>query len=124
MLKRPLNPRFNEAVLTGRKTTTIRDKAWPVGVPIMLYNWSGAAYRSKQNNVAAITVALVQPIRITRNHDKSMSYQVAAGDGHTTAGGLWQSEGFDCQDDMDAWFRLLLDPGKSLHQYLMHFTLQ
>lgn len=37
MIKRPLNSQFREKVLCGEKTTTIRDKAWPVGVPIMLY---------------------------------------------------------------------------------------
>lgn len=40
MIKRPLDKRFNAAVLTGKKFTTIRGKPWPVGVPIMLYNWS------------------------------------------------------------------------------------
>jgi len=54
MLKRPLNSRFREPLLRDEKTTTIRDKTWPVGVPIMLHNWSGAAYRSKQIDVAPV----------------------------------------------------------------------
>ena len=32
MIKRPLNPRFITPVLDDKKTTTIRDKAWTVGV--------------------------------------------------------------------------------------------
>ena len=43
MLKRPINSRFRELVLRDEKTTTIRDKPWPVGVPIMLYSWTGSA---------------------------------------------------------------------------------
>ena len=66
MIKRPLNPRFSDAVREGRKFTTIRADLWPVGVPIMLYNWSGAAYRSKQIDVAAIIVQGFWLIEITR----------------------------------------------------------
>jgi hypothetical protein len=46
MLKRPLNSRFNDAVLANQKITAILDKPWPIGVPIMLYNWTGAAYHN------------------------------------------------------------------------------
>lgn len=61
MLKRPLNSRFTAAVRIGRKITTIRDKPWRTDLSVMLYNWSGAAYRSKQIDVAAVQVLGVRP---------------------------------------------------------------
>lgn len=36
MIRRPLNSRFNQKVLDQIKVTTLRDKPWPVGVPIQL----------------------------------------------------------------------------------------
>lgn len=123
MLKRPLNPRFADAVLTGLKTTTIREKPWPLQKPIMLFRWQTTPYRSKQIDIAAVIASSVQPIRITRNHDSTMAYQVASGDGQTAADSLWQSEGFESQDDMDHWFRTLLEPGHCLYHHLMRFSL-
>ena len=74
MIKRPLNSRFSDAVLEGRKVTTIRDTPWPVGKPIMLYNWSGAAYRSPQIDVAAVLVVETTLIRIgTANYRNARS---------------------------------------------------
>ena len=52
MTRRPLNERFANKVLAEIKHTTIRDKAWPMGKPIMLFRWSGKPYRSKQIEVA------------------------------------------------------------------------
>jgi len=75
MIKRPLNSRFSDAVREGRKITTIRDNPWPVGKQIMLYNWSGAAYRSKQNDVAAVTVLATSPVTISRVGD-AMTYAI------------------------------------------------
>jgi hypothetical protein len=40
MIKCPLSPQFSDAVRNGVKTTTIRSKPWPIGRPIMLFNWS------------------------------------------------------------------------------------
>ena len=57
MIKRPLDPKFSDAVREGRKVTTIREKPWPVGKPIMLYNWSGIPYRSKHIDVASVKVS-------------------------------------------------------------------
>jgi hypothetical protein len=54
MIKRPLNSQFPEKVEDLVKITTIRNEPWPVGVPIMLYCWSGKPYRSKHKNVCPI----------------------------------------------------------------------
>jgi len=117
MLKRPLNPRFTQPVLDGIKTTTIRDKFWPTGVPIMLYNWSGAAYRSKQIDVAPVIVSSVSPITITHRSDGDMIYLYGPRDR------LHETEGFDSRVDMDEWFRQKIKPGQTVTKVLMRFHL-
>ena len=118
MIKRPLNSRFRSPVLGDAKTTTIRDKAWPVGVPIMLYNWAGAAYRSKQVNVAPVVVRGFWTIRITHLHRGDiMVYQC----GKESGPELYKSEGFASQEEMDAWFRPLVKPGQTIEKTLMVF---
>jgi hypothetical protein len=116
MIKRPLNPRFREQVLDGRKTTTIRNKPWPVGVPIMLYNWTGAPYRSKQLDVAAIVVKGFWTIRITHREDGGMLY--AYGRVKTP---LHETEGFASRAEMDEWFRPLVQRGQTVEKTLMLF---
>lgn len=119
MIKRPLHARFREAVLRDEKTTTIRAKAWPVGVPIMLYNWSGAAYRSKQIDVSPVIVRGWWTIRITRlNRGDIMVYRC----GKESGPALYQSEGFASQEEMDEWFRPLVKPGKTIEKTLMLFS--
>lgn len=120
MIKRPLHPRFSEAVLTGRKFTTIRDKPWPVGEPIMLYNWTGPAYRSKQKDIAPIIVQGWWPIGIGHNPDGTMRYTVGMDCGTP----LHQTEGFSSQEEMDAWFRPLVKPNQPIQKYIMRFRLQ
>lgn len=118
MIKRPLDSRFRELVLTDRKTTTIRSAAWPVGVPIMLYSWSGTPYRSKQVDVAAVIVKGFWTIRITRlRRGDVMVYQC----GKESGPALYQSEGFASQEEMDAWFRRLVQPGTTIEKTLMLF---
>ena len=117
MIKRPLDRRFSELVLSGMKTTTIRDRAWPVGVPIMLYNWSGAPYRSKQVDVAAVKVCGFWTIRITLRQDGSMIYDC----GKESGPELWKSEGFASQKEMDDWFRPLVKPDQTVEKTLMRF---
>lgn len=119
MIKRPLNSRFSDAVLKGRKTTTIRDNPWPVGVPIMLYNWSGAAYRSKQIDVAPIVVKSVELIHITRRFDGDMIYSY----GPMRDGRIHETEGFESRAEMDEWFRALVKPGQTVTKALMRFRL-
>jgi hypothetical protein len=121
MIKRPLNPRFSQAVLDGRKTTTIRDSFWPCDVPIMLYNWSGAAYRSKQVNVAPVMVQCIAPIRITHKEDGDILY--VWGRAALEYPPLYETEGFASRAEMDAWFRPLIKPGQTAAKILMRFSL-
>lgn len=123
MIKRPLHPRFTPAVLSGRKTTTIRDKPWPLATPIMLYNWSGAAYRSLQVNVAPILVTTVNRVHISRHLDGTMLYAYNR-NADNQATSLWETEGFDTRLDMDLWFSALLKPGQSVTKSLMRFHLK
>ena len=119
MIKRPLNPRFSSAVLEGRKFTTIREKPWAVGVPIMLYNWSDAAYRSKQIDVAAVMVEGVYPIKISHDEKMGMRYSIHA----VEQIALWSTEGFGSRAEMDEWFRPLVKPGQTVAKTLMRFRL-
>lgn len=118
MLKRPLNPQFSAAVLAGRKVTTIRSKPWPVWKDIMLYNWSGAAYRSKQVDVAAIIVESENEIIIT-NVDGGMVFTPDSVDGIP----IYKTEGFDSWGDMNDWFSALIKPGETEVRHLMRFRL-
>lgn len=119
MLKRPLNSRFTQAVLDGRKFTTIRENPWPVGSPIMLYNWSGAAYRSKQADVAPVIVTGFWPITIGQTENGEMLYAYGMDIGRA----LWETEGFESREAMDEWFRAIVRPGKSVMRWLMRFSL-
>lgn len=118
MLKRPLNSRFREQVLADKKTTTIRDNPWPVGVPIMLYNWSGAPYHSKQADVAPVIVESSRPIHITQLGDGTMNYAYKGDVGGRL---LYETEGFASRAEMDAWFRAITKPGKTVTKSLMLF---
>jgi hypothetical protein len=122
MMRRPLHSRFSAAVRAGRKTTTMREKAWPVGVPILLYNWSEKPYRSTQLEVAVVVVEWVDEVDIWRDPDGKMSYGWQR---RSTSGGrcLWEREGFESQTDMDMWFRPLAKPGVTLKRKLMGFRL-
>ncbi len=119
MIKRPLNSRFSDAIREGIKITTIRDNPWPVAKPVMLYNWSGAAYRSKQVDVAAVMVLASSPVTIARIGDV-MTYQIAY---EWPIGPLWKTEGFESQDDMDSWFRPKMKSGQAIQKSLMRFEL-
>lgn len=119
MIKRPLNVRFRNPVLTGVKTSTIRNKPWPVGVQIMLYNWSGAAYRSPQLDVAAVIVREVRAIRITHRYDGGMLYAY----GQPNERRLHETEGFATREELDAWFRPLVRRGATVEKAMMFFSL-
>ena len=118
MIKRPLSPQFADLVKQGRKTTTIRRTAWPMGVPIMLYRWEGKAFRSKQVNVAIIRVVDLCAIKITRRTDGKMMFDPA----QWRASLLWATEGFESPEAMDAWFREKIAPGKTVQMVLMDFV--
>lgn len=117
MIKRPINHRFHGAVLADRKTTTIRDKPWPVGVPIMLYAWSGAAYRSKQLDITPVVVLETTEIEINRTIWGVGYWKKGTSDFMN----LWIGEGFESQKDMDAWFLEIVKPGQTLKKHLMRF---
>ncbi len=119
MIKRPLDSRFSEKVKSGAKFTTIRSKPWPVGKPIMLYNWSGKPYRSPQIDVAAVTVLGFWPIVIVHQHDGKMLY----GCGMESDVPLWQREGFESEAAMDDWFRKSVKKGETVFKHLMRFKL-
>lgn len=130
MLKRPVNSRFNDRIRAGIKITTIREKPWPVGKPIMLYNWSGKPYGSPQRDVVAVEVVFTCPILIRKSYGGTMNYSIGFADleryFHQFDSALipiplWQCEGFDSQDDMDAWFRAVLKPGTTTEMHLCRF---
>jgi hypothetical protein len=85
----------------------------------MLYNWSGAAYRSKQIDVAAVTVKGVLPIEIHRRSDGEMFYACNLSGSRM----LHETEGFESREELDAWFRPLLKPGQTVTKFLMRFRL-
>lgn len=118
MIRRPLHERFSGKVLQEIKTTTIRDKAWPMGRPIMLFNWSGKPYRSPQVNVAPVIVRETSTIKI-HNNAGEMVYKTCP----LFVARLFHSEGFEDQSDMDNWFRPLVKDGEFVIKYVMRFRL-
>lgn len=121
MIKRPLNARFSDKVKAEIKITTIRANPWPTDVPIMLYNWSGAAYRSKQIDVAAVVVWLATPIKIKHLSGGEVRYYYDFPDPRGFR--LWETEGFESREEMDEWFRKVVKPGQTKEQTLMRFKL-
>ena len=85
----------------------------------MLYNWSGAAYRSPQVDVAPIVVVGFWPIEIAHVKEIALCY----GHGMENAKPLWQTEGFESSEELDAWFRPLVKPGQTVVKHLMRFRL-
>lgn len=119
MIKRPINPRFSAAVREGRKFTTIRLKPWPIWKPIMLYNWSGAAYRSKQIDVAVIEVEEVLEMVITHDEHGGLVFGRDQIDGIP----IYKTEGFDDAGQMQEWFSKVVPIGKTVEFSLMRFRL-
>lgn len=119
MHRRSFNPRFRQPILDGIKTTTIRDKPWPIDTPIMAFEWTGKPYRSKQKDIAPVTVNSAISITITRNEDGSMDFPIIMGLGRH----LWECEGFNTQADMDTWFQSKMKPGQSITKVLHRFRL-
>lgn len=120
MIKRPLNERFGPKVLDLIKFTTIRDKPWPIGVPIMLYHWSGKPYASPHQNLAPVEVVDTTPIHIGRTAMGSMFYMPNR---RIVTGPLWACEGFDSEEEMHAWFSLKIKEGRTVMKHLMRFAL-
>ncbi len=116
MIKRPLNSRFNAAILSGRKVTTIRSKPWPVWKDVMLYNWSGLPYRSKQIDLCPVVVESETQIIIS-NVKGVLSFYPDKVDGTS----LFITEGFNSQSDLEEWFSKLVKPGQTITKHLMRF---
>jgi hypothetical protein len=119
MTKRSVSERFRQPIEEEIKNSTIRSKAWPLGVPIMLYTWEGKPYRSKHKDLRAVIVNYVYEIQITHLDGGKMRYER----GGYEYKGLWIGEGFLSQDDMDTWFRDVVKKGETLMQYMMCFSL-
>ena len=85
----------------------------------MIYNWSGAAYRSKQVDVAPIIVMGFWTILITHEKDGSMSYFY----GMKNEKPLHETEGFNSREELDDWFRPLVKIGTTVGKTLMRFRL-
>lgn len=120
MIRRPINERFNAKVLAGIKITTIRENPWPVKKPIMLYNWSGAAYRSKQIDVAPVIVTAATSIDISLgDFTDIVEFSEIMGLGRP----LWECEGFNGPIDMNDWFLPLIKPRQVITKILMRFRL-
>lgn len=119
MIKRPVHHRFRDAVLEGRKITTMREKPWPVGVPIILYHWTGAPYRSKHADVAVIEVLQTDWVEITRNLNGGLRYGRLGN--FELPWPLWVCEGFGARADMDEWFEPLMKKAPKITRHLMLF---
>ena len=85
----------------------------------MLYNWSGAAYRSKQVDVAAIEVEEVLEIVVTHDRDGGIVFSRDKIDGIP----IHQTEGFDDAGQMHEWFAKVVPVGKTVELALMRFRL-
>ncbi|NBU23858.1 MAG: hypothetical protein EBS38_08170 [Actinobacteria bacterium] len=120
MIRRPLNEQFADKVFAGIKTTTIRDNPWPAGKPIMLFRWEGKPYRSKQVEIAPVIVEETEPIGLWLDYKSGrLDHSDPMGLGRP----LWQCEGFNSFDEMDAWFRCKMLPGQTVTKALMRFRL-
>jgi hypothetical protein len=125
MIRRPLDPQFNAAVEAEIKTTTIREKPWPVGVPIMLYNWKGRPYGkgSTQVDVRAVIVRETTPIRLYQTRHGAMGYFYPGDPGNPGTRALWETEGFPSKEAMYDWFRPHVKPTTTIEKHLMRFEL-
>ena len=122
MIRRPFMSRFRQPILDEVKFTTIRKKPWPIGVPIMAYEWSGLPYRSPQIEIAPVIVSETTLIRIGVSDDAKLIFFHPARNIHVGFH-LWQSEGFFSQEEMDDWFRAKIKPGQTIERHLMRFSL-
>jgi hypothetical protein len=120
MHRRSLNIRFKDKALAGIKTTTIRDKVWPIGVPIMLFHWADKPYRSKQIEIAPIIVTAATPIDISLgDFSDCLIFSHIIGLDRP----LWQCEGFNGPLDMNDWFLPKIKPRTTVTKFLHRFQL-
>lgn len=120
MIRRSFNPRFRQPILDGIKTTTIRDACWPIGKPIMAFEWTGKPYRSKQAEIAPIIVTAATAIDISLGEFfDCVMFSEIMGLGRP----LWQCEGFNGPLDMNEWFLPKMKPGQTVTKFLHRFEL-
>jgi hypothetical protein len=120
MIRRSFNPRFRNPIWQGIKTTTIRDTAWPIGKPIMAFEWTGKPYRSKQSDIASIIVTAATPIDISLGEfSDCVTFSEIMGLGRP----LWQCEGFNGPLDMNDWFLPKMKSGQTVTKILHRFEL-
>ena len=119
MIKRPLNPQFESAVLEGRKFTTIRQNPWPVWQPIMLYRWTDKPYRSKQIDIVAVEVEETLEMIVTHDRDGGIVFGRDKIDGKP----IHETEGFESAGQMQEWFSKVVPVGKTIELALMRFRL-
>ena len=120
MIKRVVSERFKAVILDGTKTTTIRDRDWPIGRPIMLFHWAAKPYRSKHVDIHEVHVKIRWPIEIEHRSDGQMAFHVGMDQSKAP---LWKTEGFSSITEMDDWFRPLVTRGRSSWKVLMRFEL-
>jgi hypothetical protein len=85
----------------------------------MLYNWSGAAYRSKQVDVAAVEVEEVLEMIVTHDRDGGIVFGRDKIDGIP----IHKTEGFADAGEMQRWFAKVIPVGKTFELALMRFRL-
>lgn len=121
MIKRPIDRRFKEAVLEGRKITTIRKTPWPISKPIMLFHWAYKPYRSEHKNVCAVEALSERTIFIDHSKYGKIQYFFPIPLREISGDELWKLEGFESQEAMDTWFREATKPESTTTMHLMHF---
>lgn len=85
----------------------------------MLYNWSGAPYRSKHIDVAVIEVEEVLEMIVTHDPDGGIIFGRDNIDGIP----IHRTEGFDDAVQMQEWFGKKVPRGKVVELALMRFRL-
>lgn len=118
MIRRSFNIRFRETILKEIKTTTIRNNPWPIGKPIMAFNWVAVPYKSKQADISPIIVTETASIHIQNTGDR-MIYRPCP----LFVTRLWYSEGFLMPSEMDEWFSNLVKPGRTITMHIMRFRI-
>lgn len=121
MIRRPLDRGFRSKVDAEIKITTIREKPWPVGVPIMLYHWMGRPYFSKQEDFRQVVVVETSPMVIMRT--KRHGFLSYVSKRRLVDLPLWVTEGFDSEEAMHGWFRKLVPAGGEVRKHIMLFRL-
>ena len=86
----------------------------------MLYNWSGAPYRSLQIDVAAVIVESAHQISMWMHKG---TYKIRPSKEINLGRPTWQCEGFESREAMDDWFRVVIKPGQVITKHLMRFRL-